>query len=567
MSPTDKSNGQSLDVVGIGSMVADLLYRAPRIIGADEKIILTRHESNGNNGAIDDRPIVKRIVGGVTLNHLSWARILGLKVGIVGKQADDEVGRFLRGGIEALGIESHIRLSGTASSFAHIFVGPAGERAIYMAPGDTAETTPLDVSAHFADTLTRASIISTEISQLPLPAVLAVLTIAKDAGIPTVLDVDVPMSDALQTLGTEEEFHEALQLATYIKPAAAACAELVPGEVMDQGFLAASEFIRGRYDCDAVVITDGENGCMVDTESFQGRVTPPKISPVDTTGAGDAFLGGMIAGLTWKLDWTDIAALANACGAACCELVGAAPDLGSSMARVLELYKGPELPIEVTSKSSTAGTSPASGADLSEPVYADALNKFLDTVPFEIKSLRDRIKIDQISEVAELILERESKGARVHITGTGKCEHVAKYVASLFSSTGTPAYFLHATETTHGSAGQVRPGDVVIAISNSGSTLETNNAVIALVKIGAHIVAVTKSKDTNLGRVAESTIELGTIIEGGPLGLAPRGSILAQCYALAAVSVALQAQKGISEPLYNSWHPAGELGKKSGGRN
>ena len=318
MSSTNKNNEQPLDVVGIGSMVADLLYHAPRIIGPDEKIILTRHGTNGKAAS----QIVERVVGGVTLNHLSWARILGLRVGIVGKQADDEVGRFLRDGMDALGIEKYIRIDGSTSSFAHIFIGPAGERAIYMAPGDTAETTPLDVTVHFAETLYRASIISTEISQLPLPAVLAVLTIAKDAGIPTVLDVDVPMSDALQTLGTEGEFHDALQLATYIKPAAAACAELVPDEVMGQGFLAAAEYIRGRYDCDGVVITDGENGCMVDTEAFQGRVTPPKITVVDSTGAGDAFLGGMIAGITWKLDWPDIAALANACGAACSPLGG-----------------------------------------------------------------------------------------------------------------------------------------------------------------------------------------------------------------------------------------------------
>ena len=69
---------------------------------------------------------------------------------------------------------------------------------------------------------------------------------------------------------------------------------------------------------------------------------------------------------------------------------------------------------------------------------------------------------------------------RVHVTGVGKPEHVARYAASLLASTGTPATFLHATEVTHGSVGPDRPGDVVIAISNSGATEELLRAVEAL---------------------------------------------------------------------------------------
>ena len=79
------------DLVGIGSMVVDLIYRTPRIIGSEEKIALGKHGSG---------EAVKMLVGGVTLNHLSWAGLLGLRTGIFGKQGDDEYGRFLRAGMD-----------------------------------------------------------------------------------------------------------------------------------------------------------------------------------------------------------------------------------------------------------------------------------------------------------------------------------------------------------------------------------------------------------------------------------------------------------------------------------
>ncbi|HEX5083034.1 MAG TPA: hypothetical protein VFY40_13390, partial [Blastocatellia bacterium] len=80
------------DLVGIGSMVVDLIYRTPRLISGEEKIKLRQYGDGGGT--------VKTLVGGVTLNHLSWASLLGLRVGICGKQADDEYGRLLRAGMD-----------------------------------------------------------------------------------------------------------------------------------------------------------------------------------------------------------------------------------------------------------------------------------------------------------------------------------------------------------------------------------------------------------------------------------------------------------------------------------
>ncbi|MEP7272959.1 MAG: carbohydrate kinase family protein, partial [Acidobacteriota bacterium] len=318
------------DLVGIGSMVVDLIYRTPRVIGPEEKIILERYPSGES---------VRKLVGGVTLNHLAWASLLGLRVGIFGKQGDDEYGRFLRAGMERYNIEQHLTFDGSASSFAHLFVDTNGGRAIYMSPAATSETTGEYVRERHAGYISSASILSTEISQLPLDAVIAALEIARAAGVATILDVDVPPSDAVLSLGTAEEFERALHLADYLKPSKAAATEITT--LTDA--LEAAAALRERYRSRAVVITDGEAGCAVSSAEFSERVPARPVTAFDSTGAGDAFLGGLIAGLHYKLQWLDALRLANACGAACCEISGATPDLTRSRARVLELYEGPKV--------------------------------------------------------------------------------------------------------------------------------------------------------------------------------------------------------------------------------
>src|ERR1017187_468798 len=194
-----------LDVVGCGSMVVDLFYRTPRIIKADEKVIL---DANGAGVAIEQAS------GGVVLNHLGWARVLGLETGIFGKMGDDRNGEFLRDGMESLGIRHHLTLDGTASAFATIFVDAAGDRAIYMARGATGELTPAEVRNRHGAFIRRANLVSTEISQLPIRTVLAILLFARTHSIPTILDVDVPPSDAIGSLGTRAELERALKLST-----------------------------------------------------------------------------------------------------------------------------------------------------------------------------------------------------------------------------------------------------------------------------------------------------------------------------------------------------------------
>jgi ribokinase len=323
----------ALDVVGIGSMAVDRVHRCPRILEGDEKGML--HELPGGAS-------VALHVGGVVLNHLGWAACLGLRTGIFGRQADDEEGRFLRRAMDDLGIARDIRICAGQSTVAEIFVDDAGARAIYMAPGTTSGTTADDVRTQHADFIRRAARLTTEVSQLPLAAALAALEVARAAGVATLVDLDVPPSAALETLGSEAELHAVLRAADVLKPSKVAAREL-GGDGQDA--LALASGMRERFGNGAVVVTDGEEGCAIDAVSFQGRVAATAVRAVDTTGAGDAFLGGLLAGLRHEFEWPETAALANACGAVCSEQLGAFPEDGErARARLAELYAGPRLP-------------------------------------------------------------------------------------------------------------------------------------------------------------------------------------------------------------------------------
>jgi arabinose-5-phosphate isomerase len=194
-----------------------------------------------------------------------------------------------------------------------------------------------------------------------------------------------------------------------------------------------------------------------------------------------------------------------------------------------------------------------------------AVEDFLDLAVDEIAALRTRPELDAIARAAELILDCEARGGRVHVTGIGKSEHIARYAASLFSSTGTPTYFLHATECVHGSAGQVRPEDVAIAISNSGTTPELLYAVDVLQDFGVKIVAVSGNPESALARRADVLLYAGVEKEGGVLNLVPRASILAKIFVLCGLSVALEAHNGLTREQYARLHPGGALGRLARG--
>jgi arabinose-5-phosphate isomerase len=560
------SRAGRLDVVGIGSMVVDRVHRAPRLIGADAKVLLR---------GVDGAAPVREFVGGVVLNHLGWAAALGLRAGIFGRQGDDAGGRFLRAAMDRLGIERDLALVAEATSLAEIFVDDAGERAIYMAPGATAGTTALHVRRDFGATIRRSARLTTEVSQLPLAAAREAVAVAREAGIPTVVDLDVPPADALATLGDEADFEALLRAADLLKPARAAARELAPAAAGDA--LAAARALRERFGCGAVVVTDGEAGCAIAARDFEGCVPTRPVKAVDSTGAGDAFLGGLLVALHHGLGWEAAARLGNACGAACVERLGAFPDdAAAARARVLELFDGPALPLaplpaaaaDLVPEAAAAAADPgpeavAAAADPgpeAAAAAAEALAAFGVAVE-EMAALERRLDPRAFERAVALVRTARERGGRLHVTGIGKPEHVARYAASLLSSTGTPAAFLHGTEAVHGSAGQVLDGDVVIAISNSGETRETLEAVAAVRRLGARVVAVTGGRDSSLARTADVLLDAGVAREGGPLGLAPRASAAAELLVVASLAAALERATGFTRADYALRHPNGTLGE------
>lgn len=190
-----------------------------------------------------------------------------------------------------------------------------------------------------------------------------------------------------------------------------------------------------------------------------------------------------------------------------------------------------------------------------------AMDTFVASAVEQLQSFAEKMDRNAIKAAAELIVQSQSSGGRIHITGIGKPGHVSSYIASLLSSTGNPCYFLHGTEAVHGSCGQLVEGDVVIAISNSGETAELKATVLAVKNNGCHVIGVTGNMESWLAAQSEVCLFAGVTAEGGPLNRAPRNSILAETLVLQALSVALQAEKDWDPIRYVRCHPGGKLGE------
>lgn len=189
------------------------------------------------------------------------------------------------------------------------------------------------------------------------------------------------------------------------------------------------------------------------------------------------------------------------------------------------------------------------------------LEHFVKTIEEEVQDLlRNDLPTHRLEKACDMIIEAEKNGGRVHITGIGKPSYVAGYVASLLSSTGTPAYVLDGTEAVHGSSGQVKKEDIVIAISNSGETKELLDTVHALLENGARVIGVSKEENSSLSRLSDVPLVTKVAHEGDDLGKPPRASVLNQMILLQCLSILLQEAKGIDLETYGKWHPAGAIG-------
>ena len=196
-----------------------------------------------------------------------------------------------------------------------------------------------------------------------------------------------------------------------------------------------------------------------------------------------------------------------------------------------------------------------------KPESKEAVEYFLKSARKELNAFSESLSSETYEAAANLILDAQSKGNRLHVTGIGKPGHVATYIAGLLSSVGNPCYYLHGTEAIHGSCGQLVAGDVVIAISNSGETAEMKSAVTAVKNNGCFVIGVSGNENSWLAMESDVFLYAGVCEEGGPLNRVPRNSVLAEILTLQALSVMLQAEKGWDSRQYVRCHPGGKLGK------
>ena len=151
---------------------------------------------------------------------------------------------------------------------------------------------------------------------------------------------------------------------------------------------------------------------------------------------------------------------------------------------------------------------------------------------------------------------------RVIVTGMGKSGHVGRKIAATLASTGTPAFFLHPAEASHGDLGMVQGGDVVLAISNSGESDELAAILPAMRRLGVTLLAMTGKPASTLARHADIVLDSAVDEEACPLNLAPTASTTAQMALGDALAVALLDARGFAEDDFARSHPGGALGRK-----
>src|SRR5512139_1403070 len=173
-----------------------------------------------------------------------------------------------------------------------------------------------------------------------------------------------------------------------------------------------------------------------------------------------------------------------------------------------------------------------------------------------IAALRDGLGRPFTSAVDAI---RAAQG-RLVVTGMGKSGHVARKIASTFASTGTPAFFVHPSEASHGDLGMIANNDVILALSWSGETAELKNITDYSRRYGNKLIAMTAIADSTLAKVADVVLVLPQAREACPHNLAPTTSSLMQLALGDALAIALLESRGFTALQFRDLHPGGRLG-------
>lgn len=188
---------------------------------------------------------------------------------------------------------------------------------------------------------------------------------------------------------------------------------------------------------------------------------------------------------------------------------------------------------------------------------SDLAKEVLDIEAKSVLKLKERVNGD-FEKAIDILYA--CKG-RVIITGMGKSGHIGRKIAATLSSTGTPSYFLHPAESTHGDSGIITRDDVVVAISNSGETAELLNLLPLIERFGVPLIAMTGKLNSTLAQKSNVTLDISVEQEACPLGKAPTASTTATLAMGDAAAICLLKKRGFTAEDFLMFHPSGALGK------
>ncbi len=183
----------------------------------------------------------------------------------------------------------------------------------------------------------------------------------------------------------------------------------------------------------------------------------------------------------------------------------------------------------------------------------------IDTEADAIRALATEIASPGFTAACHLML---GCSGRVVVTGMGKSGHIAGKIAATLASTGTPAFFVHPGEASHGDLGMITPQDVVLALSNSGETGEIITILPIIKRLDVPLIAMTGNPSSTLSQAASANINVSVEKEACPLGLAPTASTTAALVMGDALAVALLETRGFTEEDFARSHPGGALGRR-----
>jgi arabinose-5-phosphate isomerase len=188
-----------------------------------------------------------------------------------------------------------------------------------------------------------------------------------------------------------------------------------------------------------------------------------------------------------------------------------------------------------------------------------------DTLTIEaaaLHTMRDRLEgVNADALVLAVDLLHSCKG-RIVVSGIGKSGHIARKIAATFASTGSPAFFVHPAEASHGDLGMVTRDDVFVALSNSGETDELLTIVPIVKRTGAKLIALTGAPNSSIAKLADAHLDTSVEKEACPLNLAPTTSTTAALAMGDALAVALLDARGFQAEDFQRSHPGGRLGRK-----